>query len=193
MRRTRTFHNAGILALMAFSCTVLAQTRHDIDVEKSVLTIRVYKSGLFSAFAHDHEIRAPIQSGSFDEQKRTVEFKVQSAQLKVLDPGASENERSQVQNTMLGPKVLDPEKFPEIDFHSTSIDPAGEGKWNVQGELTLHGQTHPVKVEVAGANGSYRGSTRLRQTQFGITPVKIGGGSIKVKDDVQIEFEIHGR
>jgi len=193
MRRTKTFPIAGILALMAFCCTMSAQTRHDIDVEKSVLTIRVYKSGLFSAFAHDHEIRAPIQSGSFDEQKRTVEFKVQSAQLKVLDPDGSDNERSQVQNTMLGPKVLDPERFPEINFHSTAIDPAGEGKWNVQGELALHGQTHPVKVEVAGANGIYRGSTRLRQTEFGITPVRIGGGSIKVKDEVQIEFEIRGK
>jgi hypothetical protein len=193
MRRIRAIHNAGILVLMAFACAVSAQTRREIDVERSVLTIRVYKSGIFSAFAHDHEIRAPIQSGSFDEQNRTVEFKVRSAQLKVLDPDASDNERSQVQNTMLSPKVLDPEKFPEIAFHSTSIDPAGEGKWNVQGELALHGLTHPVKVEVTGANGSYRGSTRLRQTEFGITPVRIGGGSIKVKDEVQIEFEIRGR
>src|SRR6185312_18619 len=145
-----------VIVVVAFACCCPLAGARDIDTEKSVLTIRVYKSGLFSAFAHDHEIRAPIQSGSFDEQKRTVEFKVQSAQLKVLDPDGSDNERSQVQNTMLGPKVLDPERFPEINFHSTSIDPAGEGKWNVQGELALHGQTHPVKVEVAGANGIYR-------------------------------------
>ncbi len=192
MRPTRALHKAGILAFIAFSCMAVAETRHQIDVQKSVLTIRVYKSGLFSAFAHDHEIRAPIQSGSFDEQKRMVEFKVRSADLKVLDPGASDNERSQVQSTMLSPKVLDPGKFPEIAFHSTSIDAAGEGKWNVQGELTLHGVTRPVKIDVAGANGSYRGSVRLRQTEFGITPVTIGGGSIKVKDEVRIEFEILG-
>ena len=194
MRPTRRApHNAGILGLIALSCIVSAQTRREIDVDRSVLTIRVYKSGLFSAFAHDHQIRAPIQNGSFDEQKRTVEFRVRSADLKVLDPDASDNERSQVQHTMLSPKVLDPEKFPEIAFHSTSIDAAGEGKWNVQGELTLHGQTRPVKVEVAGANGSYRGSARLRQTEFKITPVSIGGGSIKVKDEVRVEFEIHGK
>ena len=193
MKPTRALHKAGILAFIAFSCMVWAETRRQIDVEKSVLTIRVYKSGLFSAFAHDHEIRAPIQSGSFDEQKRTAEFKVRAADLKVLDPGASDNERSQVQSTMLSPKVLDPGKFPEIAFHSTSIDAAGEGKWNVQGELTLHGMTRPVKIDVAAANGSYRGSTRLRQTEFGITPVSIGGGSIKVKDEVRIEFEILGK
>jgi hypothetical protein len=48
-------------------------------------------------------------------------------------------------------------------------------------------------VEVAGGNGIYRGSARLRQTEFKITPVTIGGGSIKVKDEVRIEFEIHGK
>jgi polyisoprenoid-binding protein YceI len=94
---------------------------------------------------------------------------------------------------MLSPKVLDPEKFPEVSFHSTAIDLAGDGKWSVQGLLTLHGETRPVKVEVAGGNGIYRGSARLRQTEFKITPVTIGGGSIKVKDEVRIEFEIHGK
>jgi polyisoprenoid-binding protein YceI len=193
MRQIKTPHRAGILALMAFACIASAQGPREIDVEKSVLTVRVYKSGLFSAFAHDHEIRAPIQSGRFDEQKHTVEFKVRSAELKVLDPKVSDNERSQVQHTMLSPKVLDPEKFPEISFHSTSIKPAGEGKWNVEGALSLHGETHPVKVDVAGDKGIYRGSARLRQTEFGITPVSIGGGSIKVKDEVRIEFEIQGK
>lgn len=193
MRRTRAYAKVGILLLFAFSAIVSAQTRHEIDREKSLLTIRVYKSGLFSAFAHDHEIRAAIQSGAFDEQKRAVEFTVRSAEMKVLDPEASDNERSQVQHTMLSPKVLDPERFPEITFHSTAIDPAGDGKWSMQGELTLHGQTHALQITVAGANGTYRGSARLRQTEFGIAPVSIGGGSIKVKDEVRIEFEIHGK
>ena len=179
------------IVVLAFFC-VSARAR-DIDTAKSVLTVRVYKSGLFSAFAHDHEIRAPIQSGNFDEQKHTVEFKVNAAELKVLDPDGSDNERSQVQHTMEGPKVLDPEKFPEISFHSTSIEATGPDKWNVQGDLTLHGQTHPVKVEVNGANGHYRGSSRFRQTEFGMTPITIGGGAVKVKDEVRIEFEVAGK
>ena len=165
----------------------------EIDLQKSVLTVRVYKSGLFSAFAHDHEIRAPIQSGSFDEEKRSVEFTIDSRALRVLDPGASEGERSQIQHTMLGPKVLDPEQFPEIKFHSTSVETAGPNKWTVQGDLALHGQTHPVTVEVGGGNGQYRGSTKLRQTEFSITPVSIAGGSVKVKDEIRIEFEIIGK
>jgi len=122
-----------------------------------------------------------------------VEFQVDSRELKVLDPDGSDSERSQVQHTMLGPKVLDSEQFKEITFRSTSIDSVGANKWTVTGDLSLHGQTHPVRVDVEGADGHYRGSVKLRQTEFGITPVSIGGGSIKVKDDVRIEFEIVGK
>ena len=44
-----------------------------------------------------------------------------------------------------------------------------------------------------GTNGHYRGSAKLRQTEFGITPVTIGGGAIKVKDEIRIEFDIFGK
>jgi polyisoprenoid-binding protein YceI len=182
-----------LLNLTTMGTLASAQSRREIDVAKSVLTVRVYKTGLFSAFAHDHEVRAPFQSGSFDEQQRAVEFKVDARELKVLDPGVSDSDRNQVQHTMQGPKVLDSEQFKEIAYVSTSIEPAGQEKWKVKGNLRLHGQTRPVEVEVEKSNGHYRGSAKLRQTDFGITPVSIGGGSIKVKDEVRIEFDIAGK
>jgi polyisoprenoid-binding protein YceI len=165
----------------------------DIDAEHSTLTIRVYKTGLFAAFAHDHEINAPIRQGSFDEDKQAVELSVDARTLRVVDPGVSASERSQIQATMLGPKVLDSDKFQEIKFRSTSVERAGEGKWTVHGELTLHGQTHPVKLEVQGGKGHYRGSAVLKQKDFGITPVSIAGGSVKVKDEIRVEFDIEGK
>ncbi len=191
--KSRSVRVLAFVTLTLIGCFASGQSRRDFDTQKSVLTVRVYKSGLFSAFAHDHEIRAPIQRGRFDEQERAVEFTVRSADLKVLDPDGSDGERTQVQHTMEGPKVLDPDKFPEITFHSTSIEAAGQGRWNVQGDLTLHGQTHPVKVEVEGESGHYRGSVRLRQSEFGMTPVSIGGGTVKVKDEVRIEFDVTGK
>jgi hypothetical protein len=164
-----------------------------IDTARSVLTVRVYKTGLFSAFAHDHEIRAPIQKGAVDEDKNIVEFSVDARALRVLDPEVSEKDRAEIQSTMLGPKVLDSQKFPEIRFRSTSLGDAGEDKWIVRGDLTLHGQTHPVKVEAKGHDGHYTGSARLSQKDFGITPVSIAGGSVKVKDEILVEFEIFAK
>ncbi len=185
-----------LLALTVLSTLpILAQANGpiEIDASRSVLTVRVYKTGLFSAFAHNHEIRAPVQAGNFDELKRTIKFIVEAKQLRVLDPDASESERSQVQANMQGSEVLNVGKFPQIKFSSTSVEPNGAGKWTVHGNLTLHGQTRPVNVEVRGEKGHYTGSATLQQTDFGITPISIAGGSIKVKDEVRVEFEIFGK
>jgi len=176
-----------------YALAARAATPVEIDTERSNLTIRVYKTGLFAAFAHDHEIHAPVQHGSFDEEQQTVEFTVNARELRVMDPGVSQSERSEIQSTMLGPKVLDSEKFQEIKFHSTKVERVAAGKWTVQGDLTLHGQTRPVKVDVQGEQGRYRGSAVVRQKDFGIAPVSIAGGSVKVKNEVRIEFEIMGK
>ena len=119
-----------------------------IDTARSVLTVRVYKAGLLSALGHEHEIRAAIREGAFDENKNTVEFIVDARTLRVLDADVSDKDRAEIQSTMLGPKVLDSAEFHEIRFRSTKVSRAGENRWTVQGDLTLHGQARPVKVDV---------------------------------------------
>ncbi len=64
------------------------------------------------------------------------------------------------------------------------------GHWTVRGDVTLHGQTRPVAVDVTGKDGRYRGSATLKQRDFGITPIRLGGGTVSVKDEVRVEFEI---
>jgi polyisoprenoid-binding protein YceI len=163
-----------------------------IDVKQSTITIHVGRAGLFSALGHDHVVQAPIAAGTIDENRIRphVEFRVNARELKVLDPDVKPEERAEVQRDMLGPKVLDSEKFPEIRFRSTSTERAGNGKWKVSGELTLRGETRPVQATVAGGNGQYRGTAKFKQTDFGIKPVSAAGGTIKTKDELRIEFEV---
>ena len=54
----------------------------------------------------------------------------------------------------------------------------------------MHGQTHPVTVNVVHEQGHYKGSTSLKQSDFGITPISIAGGTVKVKDEITIDFDI---
>jgi hypothetical protein len=98
--------------------------------------------------------------------------------------------RPQVQETMLGPQVLDSTRFPEIRFEAAKIEAKGENHWTVRGNLTLHGQSHPISFDVALADKLYRGTATIKQTDFGITPVTVAGGSVKVKDEVKAEFVI---
>jgi polyisoprenoid-binding protein YceI len=88
--------------------------------------------------------------------------------------------------------TLETRKYPEIRFQSTRVEKAGEG-WKVDGTISLHGVSKPVRVEVKREGDAYTGRTILRQTDFGIKPVSVGGGTIKVKNEIEIEFQIYTR
>lgn len=167
-----------------------AQER-SIDITVSKLTVRAFKTGLFSGFADNHEIEAPIKEGSVDEAAGRVKFTVESQRMKVLDPQMKPARRQEVQERMLGPEVLDSSHFPQIMFESSSVERPSKEAFVVHGQLSLHGVTRPVVVKVRSENGSYRGTCALKQRDFGIAPISIAGGTVKVKDELQIEFDIH--
>jgi polyisoprenoid-binding protein YceI len=181
---------AVALAILVSPASARGEKRA-VDVKHSVLRIQVFKSGFFSAFGHNHEIEAPISQGVVETSESAgVEVRVEARQLRVLDPDLPADKRAQVQKTMEGPEVLDNGRFPEIRFRSSLVEKKGRDGWTVNGDLTLHGQTHPVAVEVTLQDGHYRGSAKLKQRDFGITPVSVAGGTVKVKDEVKITFDL---
>ena len=46
-------------------------------------------------------------------------------------------------------------------------------------------------MDVREAEGRFVGFAILKQTDFGIKPVKVAGGTIRVKDEIRVEFDIH--
>jgi polyisoprenoid-binding protein YceI len=167
---------------------VNAQQRN-IDTQKSTLTIHVGKTGAFSALGHEHEIHAPIHSGTAEIGAHpAVEIHVNAQELRVTDKDAAEKERAEVQKTMLGPEVLASDAHQEIVFKSTAAESVGQGQWTLRGNLTMRGQTRPVKVQVTLKDGRYTGETTVKQTGFGITPP--GKAGVRAKDEVKIEFDV---
>lgn len=188
--RSRIVVVAASVVFVAAAVRAQAEPR-PIDTGHSTLTVFVYKSGLFSAFADNHVIKAPIASGSIAEESSPhVELAVHAADLTVIDPGVSGDRRTEVQTRMLGPEVLDTAKFPDITFTSETIVPAGKDRWNVSGRLTIHGQTRVIAFPVARVNGRYRGDVAIKQRDFGIEPITIAGGTVKVKDELKIQFDL---
>jgi polyisoprenoid-binding protein YceI len=163
-----------------------------IDRAHSTIKVYVYKSGILSTLAHDHEIEAPIEQGEVTGSAASpvVDVRVGSRALRVLDAEVSADTRAKIQATMLGAEVLDVSRFPEIHFQSTSVEPSGANHWMVHGNLELHGQNHPVSFEVTLQDGFYAGTALLKQSEFGITPVKLAGGTIRVKDEIKVMFSI---
>jgi polyisoprenoid-binding protein YceI len=163
--------------------------QHNIDIQKSALTIHVGKTGAFSGLGHEHEVRAPIHSGTADTGSHpAVEIHVDARELRVIDKDASENARAEVQKTMLGPEVLDSEHHQDIVFKSTGAEPAGQERWTLQGNLTLRGQTRPVTVQVTLKDGHYVGEAAVKQTDFGIKPP--GKAGVRAKDELRVVFDV---
>jgi polyisoprenoid-binding protein YceI len=172
------------------TCAGLADGQpRSIDTARSVMTVHVYKAGVLSAFGHDHEISAPLAGGAVDVAARKVELHVNAEALRVQD-ATSDKDRAEIQATMLGAAVLDSANYKEIRFHSTGAEPAGAAAWKVNGELTLHGETRPVSMEVHERDGQFAGACRFKITDFGVKPVKAAGGAVRVKDEVEVEFNI---
>lgn len=204
--RWRMAAGAAGLLLVVLGAAAQEKTAYSIASAQSKLEIHVYKEGMFKAFGHDHLIVATEISGEaqFDAQKiadSTVRLQIATKSFTVVDPGESEKDRRDVQATLEGEKVLDVAKFPEITFTSSGISGAkknAEGwELTISGKLKLHGVektvSFPLRVQTESAQLRGEGEISILQTDYGITPVKVGGGAVKVKDKLKITFTIVAR
>jgi len=195
--------SAALFFILAPLSASAQAASYAIDTQQSKMEIHVGKEGAFKAFGHDHLIAAKQVSGEvqFDPQKidkSSVHLQVPTKSITVIDPGESEKDRKEVQATMEGEKVLDVAEFPESTFTSTNISAAKKTSdgWELtlSGKLNLHGVEKPVSfpLHVRADNNELRaqGEVAILQTDYGITPVKVGGGTVKVKDKLKITFNI---
>ena len=189
--RMKLLQKASFLIILCFcvGTTSIRAQEKPIDVTRSKIVVHVGKTGFFSMAGHEHQVSAPLKEGAINESSRGhVWFRVDARLLTVMP----EKDQAEVQATMQQ-KVLESERFPEIRFESTAIQRSAPDHWKVEGNLTLHGQTRPVIADVHRAGSSYEGKSTIKQTDFDIQPVSVAGGTVKVKDELAIEFSIQPR
>jgi polyisoprenoid-binding protein YceI len=95
---------------------------------------------------------------------------------------------------------LEVEKFPHIEFKSTAIERQGEAL-RLTGDLTIHGVTHPVTLEVeyagrvkdpwGGERVGFSAKTAISRKDFGLTwNILLEAGGVTVGDKVEIGIEV---
>ena len=168
---------------------------------KSSVKIHVGKSGALSFAGHRHEVQAPV-TGTVIADAATVsasslDLKFPSARLKVLPEGEPAGDAPKVEEAMRGPEVLDAIRFPDIRFVSKRVLGQGSGgsyDLTIVGDLSLHGVTReltvPVKVTLEGRTLTATGQATLRHDQFGMKPVSAGGGTVRVANEIRLDFRI---
>jgi polyisoprenoid-binding protein YceI len=182
---------------------------YDVDPDASAVTLRVYRAGPFARFGHNHVITSTGASGvawvAAEPGQSGFVVRVPVAGLVVDDPAARAaagsdfpgevptDAREGTKRNMLRPEVLDGDRYPEIVVRADAL----VGTWEspvAEARVTLRDATRPLQVpltvEMQGAALVARGSFRILQSDFGITPFSVAGGAIQVADPVEVAFEI---
>ncbi len=179
-----------------------AQETYRLDPARSVIQIHVDTSGALGFMGHHHLIQAPVEHGNFvyypgDLGKSSVEILVDASALAVMDPKASAKDRMEIQATMRSDRVLGVKQYPKIIFKSVKIQPLDGNRLQISGDLTIRNQTNRVTVdavlEQAGPELKAEGKSRFKQTTFGLQPVSAGLGAVRVKDQLEISFQVSGK
>jgi polyisoprenoid-binding protein YceI len=98
-------------------------------------------------------------------------------------------------NDLRGPHYFDVAKYPVITFKSKHIEAAGAGNLKATGDLTVHGVTKEVVLDIEGPTqmkdpmgNPHMGAsatTKINREDFGV-----GGASAMVGDEVQIVIDV---
>ena len=194
---------ATLMAILAAIVAAQGPEELAIDPAQTTITLHVGRSGVLSFAGHDHEVVAPAMQGRImldraQVSRSTVSVMFDAAALKVTGSGEPAKDVPEVQRVMLSDQVLDVQHYPTIRFQSRQVSVAKQSAdqmtLRVTGDLTLHGITQPldvpVTVQLTGDVLRASGKTSVQQSRFGIKPVTAGGGTVRVKDEVEVMFSI---
>ncbi len=175
-----------------------------LDARSSRFTVQAFATGLLSAMGHSPVIGIRTFSGEVDfdptaQQGSGFRLSIDANSLSVLDD-VSDKDRREIER-MMNEQVLEVPKFPEILYQASSIAVTKQGdalySATLNGSLSLHGVTNsqPLTARVAVFDEMLRasGEFRLRQSDYGIKPISVAGGTLKVKDELMFSFEIVAR
>ena len=184
--------------------TPAAATLYVLDPGVSRFTARAFATGLLASLGHNPSfaIRQFAGEARFSPEapeQSSLRIVVQSASLELTDQ-VSDKDRREIERAMRN-EVLETARFPEIVFEASnpSLSQGGVGLYwaNITGKLTLHGVTQPqqitAQVSVSGNQLSAGGEFTVRQSSYGIKPVSVAGGTMKIKDDVKVTFDFVAR
>jgi len=96
----------------------------------------------------------------------------------VVDTASLDSNHAERDKHLRGPDFLDVDKYPEARFESTSYKETGINEAVLKGDLTLHGVTRPITIDVrkigsgpdpwGGYRRGFEGTTSITLKDFGI-------------------------
>jgi polyisoprenoid-binding protein YceI len=149
----KTMKNVFSLLFVALiSTSAFAQTSWNVDNAHAKLAFSTVHLGISDVSGHFNEFDATIVAAEEDFSDAVFELTVKVASI--------DTEVGMRDDHLRSPDFFEVEKYPEMTYKSTSIKKAGQDRYTLTGDLTLHGVTKPVTMELW-----YRGTIENQQSK----------------------------
>jgi polyisoprenoid-binding protein YceI len=157
-QKVKTMKSIKVLALAATGVLLVPAlawaSTWDIDPAHTSIEFSVRHMMVSTVKGQFEKVKGTLELDDKDVTKSTVEV--------TIDPGSVNTHEPKRDAHLKSPDFFDTTKFPTATFKSTKVQKAGKNKLKVTGQLSLHGVTKPVVLEVEGPTEAFK-------TPFGTT------------------------
>ncbi len=184
---------AGLAAMLSFSANAGTST-WKIDPKHSAAQFGVTHLMISTVRGEFHNVNGTVVLDDKDITKSSVEVTIDATSVDTREPDRDKHLKS--------PDFFDVAKFPTFTFKSTKVEQAGAGKLKVTGDLTIHGVTKSVVLDVDGPKTpvtdpwkmqrtAVSATTKINRKDFGVnwSGMMDTGGAV-VGDEVSITLDV---
>lgn len=175
------------VAMLAVSAVAQVET-WQIDPNHTAAQFSVRHMGISTVRGGFTKVSGSAQYDPSNPSKTSVET--------TIDATSVDTRVSMRDDDLRSANYFDVAKYPTITFKSKSVEPAGEGKLKLVGDLTIHGVTKEVALAVdlpsapvtdprGNAHVGASASTTINRKDFGV-----GGASPTVGEDIAITIDV---
>jgi len=168
------------------------QSRWTFDPYHTQVEFAAKHLGMMTVRGNFTEIQATGDIYPDHPEASSVDVTIETASIRTHN--------AQRDNDLRSSNFLEVDKYPTMHFKSTKIEQTGPETYNMTGDLTIKGNTHPVTLKVLkygefndpnmmGHRIAYSAETKINRKDFGLTFDMMLDGKFIVSNDVQIFIE----
>jgi polyisoprenoid-binding protein YceI len=167
------------------------QSRWQLDPYHTQVEFSAKHLGMMTVRGHFTEISTTGQIYPDKPEASSVEVTIQAASIRTHHAVRDNDLRSS--------NFLEVDKYPTITFKSTKIEPAGQDRYTLTGDLTIKGNTRPVTLNLVkygefndpnmGHRIAYSAEGQINRKDFGMTFSMMLDGKWIVSDEIKIMLE----
>ena len=188
--KLRTLSAFVIAVTLLLSLSAAAQDTWQIDPKHTAAQFSVRHLGISTVRGEFSKVSGSVQYDAANPGKTSIQATIEAASI---------NTRVEARdNDLRSSHFFDVEKYPTITFQSKKVEASGPGKLKVTGDLTIHGVTKEVVLDVDGPavaakdpQGSQRmgasATTKINRTDYGVNGAPgVAGDEITITLDIEM-------